>query len=77
MDAKGNDTFVLSDWLRCIAGQRAATLCAACSADTLFKIFPSKRLFGILNATFDDGQMKTLVDCIELSMQSQYNKQDE
>ena len=37
---------------------------------------PPERLFDLFNATHNDDQKKSHDDYIELSMQSQFNKQD-
>ena len=35
---------------------------------------PPERVFSILNDTFDDDQDRSLSDCIELSLQLQFNE---
>ena len=37
--------------------------------------WPPARLFSLFNATYNDDQKKSHADYIELSMQSQFNKQ--
>ena len=76
-DAKGNDTFVLSDWWRCNSGELshfAFVLRAVLTHSP--NSCPPERVFIKINATFDDDQMTSFMDYIELSMQSQYNKRD-
>lgn len=34
---------------------------------------PTERVFSILNDSFDDDQDSSMADCIEWSLQSQYN----
>ena len=76
-DAKGKDTFVLSDWWRCNSGElphfafvlRAVLTNAPNSC-------PPERLFSMFNATFGEDQKSSFGDYLELAMQSQYNKRN-
>ena len=76
-DAKGKDTFVLSDWWRCNSGElphfafvlRAVLTNAPNSC-------PPERLFSMFNATFGEDQQRSFGDYLELAMQSQYNKRN-
>ena len=76
-DAKGKDTFVLSDWWRCNSGElphfafvlRAVLTNAPNSC-------PPERLFSMFNATFGEDQKRSFGDYLELAMQSQYNKRN-
>ena len=74
-DAKGKDTFALSDWWSCNSGElphfafvlRAVLTNAPNSC-------PPERLFSMFNATFGEDQQRSFGDYLELAMQSQYNK---
>lgn len=76
-DAKGKDTFVLSDWWRCNSGElphfafvlRAVLTNAPNSC-------PPERLFSMFNASFGEDQQRSFGDYLELAMQSQYNKRN-
>jgi len=76
-DAKGKDTFVLSDWWRCNSGElphfafvlRAVLTNAPNSC-------PPERLFSMFNASFGEDQQSSFGDYLELAMQSQYNKRN-
>ena len=76
-DAKGKDTFALSDWWRCNSGElphfafvlRAVLTNAPNSC-------PPERLFSMFNATFGEDQQRSFGDYLELAMQSQYNKRN-
>ncbi len=76
-NAKGKDTFVLSDWWRCNSGElphfafvlRAVLTNAPNSC-------PPERLFSMFNATFGEDQKRSFGDYLELAMQSQYNKRN-
>jgi hypothetical protein len=72
-DAKGKDTFVLSDWWRCNSGElphfafvlRAVLTNAPNSC-------PPDLLFNMVNASFGEDQQRSFGDYLELAMQSQY-----
>ncbi len=74
-DSKGKDTFALSDWWKsnCATLPGFAYVLRAVLTNSPNSC-PSKRLFSIFNATYDDDQKKSHADYIELSMQSQFNK---
>ena len=75
-DSKGKDTFDLSDWWKSnceTLPEFAHVLCAVLTNSP--NSCPSERLFSIFNATYGDDQKNSHADYIELSMQSQFNKQ--
>ena len=79
-DAKGKDTFVLSDWWRCNSGWRASSRCICAARRSVLTNAPNscppERLFSMFNASFGEDQQRSFGDYLELAMQSQYNKRN-
>ena len=76
-DAKGNDTFFLCHLWSCNSRELqhfSFMLCAVLTHSP--NSCPPERLINMISATFDDDQVKSFGDYIQLSMQSQYNKRD-
>ena len=77
LNAKGEETFsLLSFWRENDVGKGIdafAFVLRAVLANSPNSI-PPERVFSILNDTFDDDQDRSLSDCIELSLQLQFNE---
>ena len=75
-DSKGKDTFDLSDWWKSNCETPPGFTYVLCAVLTNSpNSCPPESLFRIFNVTYDDDQKSSYTDNIELSMQSQFNKQ--
>ena len=76
-DRKGKDTFDLSDWWKSNCATLPGFTCVLRAALTNSpNSCPPESLFNIFNVTYNDDQKSSYTDYIELSIQSQFNKQD-
>ena len=64
-DAKGKDTFALSDWWRCNSGELPDFACVLRAVLTNTpNSCPPERLFSMFNATFGEDQQYVCVCCV-------------
>jgi hypothetical protein len=73
-DDKGQDTFEISDWWKVNCAKLPAFTYVLCAVLTnSHNSCSPERLFTIFNSTFDADQKSSYDECIQLSMESQFN----